>query len=80
MTRNTVRLLLGRLSEKVGFHLTAHRFRHTWTTTMLRRGCDLETLRRLGGWTDYTMLLTYSHLADGDLRAAQARFSPLDGV
>lgn len=58
MTRNTVRLLLGRLSMKVGFHLTAHRSRHTWMTTLLRRGCDLETLRRLGGWPDYTMLLT----------------------
>ena len=80
INRNTVRLMLTRLSERLGFRLSAHRFRHTWTTVMLRRGADLETLRRLGGWADYSMLLTYSHLTDNDLRAAQARFSPLDGL
>lgn len=79
-TRNTIRLALSRLSQRLGFPVSAHRFRHTFTTMLLRRGCDLETLRRLGGWSDYTMLRTYVHLADADLRAAQQRFSPLDGI
>jgi site-specific recombinase XerD len=79
-TRNTVRLALKRLSERVGFAVSAHRFRHTFATTMLRKGCDLETLRRLGGWADYSMLRTYVHLADADLRASQRRFSALDGL
>jgi len=80
ITRNTVRLALNRLSVKVGFKLSAHRFRHTWTTLLLRRGADLETLRQLGGWADYSVIKTYAHLADGDLRAAQERLSPLDGL
>ncbi len=50
LTRNTVRLILDRLSEKVEFRLSTHTFRHTFTTMMLRRGCDLETLRQMGGW------------------------------
>jgi site-specific recombinase XerD len=78
--RNTVRLILTRLSKRVGFPVSAHKFRHTWATTMLRRGCDLETLRQIGGWRDYEMLLTYTHLADADLRQAVAKFSPLDGL
>jgi site-specific recombinase XerD len=80
LNRETIRRILERLSRRVGFRLSAHRFRHSWTTTMLRQGCDLETLRRLGGWADYSMLRTYTHLDDGDLRAAKVRFSPLDRV
>ena len=43
-------LILDWLSEKVGFRLSAHTFRHTFTTMMLRRCCDLETQRQMGGW------------------------------
>jgi integrase/recombinase XerC len=80
VTRNSIRLALKRLSQRLGFPVSAHRFRHTATTLWLRRGADLETVRRLGGWADYTMLRTYVHLADADLRLAQQRFSPLDGL
>ncbi|MCH8921508.1 MAG: tyrosine-type recombinase/integrase, partial [Chloroflexi bacterium] len=63
ISRNTIRQALSRLSRRLGFPVSAHRFRHTFTTVLLRKGCDLETLRRLGGWADYTMLMTYTHLA-----------------
>ena len=80
ISRHTVRQALGRLSRKLGFPVSAHRFRHTLTTMLLRKGCDFETLRRLGGWVDYSMLRTYAHLANEDLRLAQQRLSPLDGL
>jgi site-specific recombinase XerD len=80
LSRNTVRLVLDRLSEKLGFRLSAHRFRHSFTTMMLRRGCDLETLRQMGGWSSYTMLMTYTHLAADDLKQAHATRSPLDNL
>jgi len=80
LTRRMLQLTLRRLSDKVGFAVSAHKFRHTFTTVLLQRGADLETVRRLGGWADYTMLRTYVHLADEDLRLAQQRFSPLDGL
>jgi site-specific recombinase XerD len=73
-----LRMMLLRLSGHLGFAVTAHKFRHTWATMMLRRGVDLETLRRLGGWADYTMLRTYAHLTTDDLREAHRRASPLD--
>lgn len=80
ISRNTIRQALNRLSQRLGFPVSAHRFRHTFTTMLLRKGCDLETLRRLGGWADYSMLRTYTHLVDEDLRLAQQRFSALDGL
>ena len=80
ITRNTVRQALNRLSQRLGFPVSAHRFRHTFTTMLLRRGCDLETLRQMGGWSDYTMLMTYTHLAADDLKRAHAPRSPLDNL
>jgi site-specific recombinase XerD len=80
LNRNTVRLSLDRFSKKLGFKLGAHRFRHTFTTMLLRRGVDLETLRRLGGWSSYSMLMTYTHLAWDDLKRAHNGNSPLDNL
>ena len=77
-TDGGLRMMLQRLSGLVGFHLSAHKFRHTWASMMLRRGVDLETLRRLGGWADYAMLRTYAHLTTDDLKEAHRRVSPLD--
>lgn len=80
MSFNSLRCLLRRIGQALGFRVSAHRFRHTWTTMMLRKGVDLETLRRMGGWTDYTMLMTYVHLSIDHLREAQQRYSILDGL
>jgi len=78
LTTDGVRLLLRRRGKELGLKLAPHRFRHTWATQMLRSGVDLETLRLLGGWADYSMLRTYAHLVEGDLREAMRRHSPLD--
>lgn len=72
--------LLDRLAPAVGFHLNAHRFRHTFATMHLRAGTPMETVRKMGGWADYAMLLTYTHLLPEDLADAQRRASPLDGI
>ncbi|MHB1133001.1 MAG: tyrosine-type recombinase/integrase [Chloroflexota bacterium] len=80
MSRNAVRCILRRLGESLGFPVSAHRFRHTWATMLLRKGADLETLRKWGGWADYEMLKTYSHLDIADLKRAQERFSIIDGL
>ena len=80
LNRNTIRQVLDRLSRQLGFKLSAHRFRHSFTTMMLRRGCDLEPLRQMGGWSNYSMLMTYAHLAADDLKRAHATRSPLDNL
>lgn len=80
MTRNALQGVLDRIGEGLGFPVSSHRFRHTWATTMLRRGVDFETLRRLGGWSDYTMLQTYSHLSIEDLKKTQRLNSLVDNL
>ena len=49
-------------------------------STETARGCDLETLRQMGGWSNDTMLMTYTHLAADDLKRAHATRSPLDNL
>ncbi|MGQ9676523.1 MAG: tyrosine-type recombinase/integrase [Chloroflexota bacterium] len=80
MTRNSVRCMLKRLGAALGFPVSAHRFRHTWATMMLRKGADMEAIRKMGGWSDYAMLRTYAHLDAGDLRRMQERLSVVDGL
>ena len=65
-----------RLSKKLGFKVTAHLLRHTFTTQALRAGGDIETIRRIAGWTDYRMIMTYAHLQADDLREKHRKFSP----
>ena len=71
--------LLDRVGDAVGFHLNAHRFRHTAATEWLRAGVSVELVRRLGGWSDSEMLTrVYAHLNTADLRDVQAKASPLE--
>ena len=45
--------------------LTPHSCRHGFATTMLRKGFDVKTVAKLGGWKDAaTVLKYYAHAAD----------------
>ena len=37
---------------------------------MLEAGVDIETVRRIGGWTNYKQLQKYLHPTDNAIRAA----------
>ncbi|ACL05859.1 integrase family protein [Desulfatibacillum aliphaticivorans] len=37
-----------------------HILRRTWASMMLQNGCDVETLRVLGNWKDYSMPMWYA--------------------
>jgi integrase len=63
----TVTDLFQRLRHKLGFPVHAHRFRHTFATEYLRRGGEIERLRRILGHTTYVMVMRYVHLDKGDL-------------
>ncbi len=56
-----------RLGRRVGFRIHAHKFRHTFATEYLRRGGEIERLRRILGHTTYVMVMRYVHLDKGDL-------------
>jgi site-specific recombinase XerD len=80
--------VMDRLQERVGFHVHAHAFRHTWASVMVQSGWSLEHVRAFIGHTDYTTLHRYVRLATerdlGDLdrwaqfipQPARARFGP----
>ena len=45
--------------------LTPHCCRHGFATTLLRKGFDVKTVARLGGWKDATTVLKhYAHAVD----------------
>lgn len=59
--------MLQRLKRQVGFRVHAHKFRHTFATEYLRRGGEIERLRRILGHATYVMVMRYVHLDKGDL-------------
>jgi len=63
----TVEYLLRRIKMRVGLKVHAHKFRHTFATEYLRKGGDIERLRRILGHSSYVMVMRYLHLDKGDL-------------
>ena len=59
--------MLRRLKKLVGFAVHAHKFRHTFATEYLKRGGEMERLRKILGHTSYAMVMRYVHLDRGDL-------------
>ena len=68
--------MLHRLGARLGFRIHAHKFRHTFATTYLRNGGDMERLRRILGHTTYAMVMRYVHLQNDDLYIDFDRRSP----
>ena len=40
-----------------------HDLRHTWASWHIQNGTPVHVLQELGGWSDYSMVLRYAHLA-----------------
>ncbi len=59
----------------LGKDITAHCLRHTWASSLIKRGVDPEALRRLGGWSSYRMVQRYAHVDDDHLRASVEKIS-----
>jgi integrase len=55
--------LMDRLSERVGFRVHAHGFRHTFATVATKLGWNFERLRAAMGHEDYATLQRYVRLA-----------------
>ncbi len=67
LTAAALESMFRRLRLRVGFHVHAHGLRHTFATEYLRRGGDIERLRRILGHSSYAMVMRYVHLNKEDL-------------
>lgn len=48
--------------EKAGItNFRWHDLRHTWATDMVKAGCPLHVLQKLGGWETIQMVMKYAH-------------------
>ncbi len=54
----------------------AHRWRHTYDTSLVRRGVDIHVVQRLLGHSNIATTSRYLHLLDDDLLDAVDRAFP----
>lgn len=55
-----------------------HLFRHTYATEMLKRGCDINTLRKLMGHSSVKTTEIYAQVEDATARDKAMKYSPLN--
>lgn len=74
LTRHGVQVLCQRLTEEIGIHVNAHKFRHSFATRALAAGVDVMALQRALGHSTLAMVSRYVHYQRDDLlRAWQTR-------
>ncbi len=61
----------------VGRHFP-HRWRHTYATSLLRRGADIHVVQRLMGHANIATTTRYLHLSDADLSEAVDKAFPAE--
>lgn len=70
MTTSSIESLFYQLKKRYGIqdNITPHKWRHTFATSFLRKGGDLETLRMLLGHSNLKTTQKYLHLNQQDIR------------
>ena len=63
---------------EVGGRHFPHRWRHSYATSLLRRGVDIHVVQRLMGHSDIATTTRYLHLCDADLSDAVERAFPAE--
>jgi integrase/recombinase XerD len=80
LTYATVDKLIARTRRRVGFHFTAHQFRHTYATLAYRDGVQLEVIGTLLTHRSPSSTAVYTHLTGEDLRRVLAERGVLTRV
>ena len=80
MSYATVEKLITRTRTRVGFHFTAHHFRHTYATVAYRDGVQLEVIGAVLTHRSPNSTGIYTHLTAEDLRRALQERGVLDRV
>ena len=80
INQNVIKLMFSRLKKKTGIErLHAHLLRHTFATSYMMGGGNLEMLRIMLGHSDYNVTRNYLHLAS-QYRMLQADIYRLDPI
>jgi integrase/recombinase XerD len=70
--------IIKRLKKDLNINsLSPHMFRHTYATSLLENGADLESIRLLLGHSDYSMIMRYVHIKEKKLAEISTSFNPL---
>jgi integrase/recombinase XerD len=69
-----------RLAKRTDIAFSPHTCRRTAATLLLKSGVDLETLRRILGHSDLSLLNTYVTLLDADIVTTAKIHSPIDSL
>ncbi len=80
LTYSNVDRIVERTQQKVGFHFTVHRLRHTYATLAYRDGVQLEVIGALLTHRSPSSTLVYTHPTAEDLRAVLAERGVLGKV
>ncbi|BCM89021.1 tyrosine recombinase XerD [Abditibacteriota bacterium] len=71
---------LGTEADLTGVRCSPHTMRHTFAIKFLRRGGQAFSLQIMLGHTDLKMTQKYCKIAEADIDAQHAEFSPADGL
>lgn len=80
LTESGLGQMLRRLGDRADVHVTPHKIRRTFVTTLLRSGVDVFTLMKLSGHRSTEALQPYIALADTDAEQAHKRHSPVTSL
>lgn len=75
-TRSSAEELMRRIRLQTKLPVKAHSFRHTFATEYLKRGGEIDRLRRILGHTSFAMTAKYARLAGVDLSRGINELAP----
>lgn len=75
-SRSSAEELMARIRKQTGLPVKAHAFRHTFATEYLKRGGEIDRLRRILGHETFAMTVKYAKAAGLDLSRGIDKLTP----
>jgi integrase/recombinase XerD len=75
-SRSSAEELMARIRRQTGLQVNAHAFRHTFATVYLKRGGEIDRLRRILGHGTFAMTVKYARHAGLDLSRGIDQLTP----
>ncbi len=78
MTAATIGTMMLRYRKRAGIDIFPwYALRHTFATTMIRSGASLDSVRQILGHANFSIVKTYLHLTNDDVKREHEAHSPL---